>query len=87
MPDEPAVPYRHVLQVNEPEWWHVFGGIRDDETWGECVALQILGPGKHPDTISAETKAEGYNGFAYITSVDHDPTQEEQDAWTAALDA
>ena len=69
-------------EASETVWYHIFGG------WSEVFdapAIATVSPGRHPDTI--ENKEEGYRGMEYITSVDHEPTEEEIEAWTEQIEA
>jgi hypothetical protein len=66
-------------------WWHVFGGVTKDSCqWGGGHWAMVI-VGETTMTIEA-VKEQGPPGdgsdvdLAYLTSFDHDPTDEEREA-------
>lgn len=69
------------------EWWHVFGGevdsgliLGDDEPSGTLAwATVTAGPTKKgPD----DAQHMEFEGLSYRGSYNHEPSDEEKDAWT-----
>lgn len=59
-------------------WWHAFGRVRDE--WGGIWQLTVVSPSTVAPAEAAALGAESWG--PYLTSWDHEPTDEEKEAVT-----
>lgn len=58
-------------------WWHIFGGVVLEGLFAGTWQMTVVGPMDH--AVPAD---EELDGLPWIATLDHEPTQEEQDALT-----
>lgn len=66
---------------DQPMWWHMYAGVVPAA--GNAYCSIVAGPSeKGPEHASQVSFAGEYTKLAYVTSFDHEPSEQEKEAHT-----